>query len=109
MLGGWVSLVYKYISKNKSKILFYIFVVAAMCIITIPFKLGVYISIFLVTLYKLLFKKVIDHFKTGNLKFDVKDYIIYLLMFIMTLFMVFIASALHSILPYFVEALLATM
>ena len=71
-------------------------------VISIPLKLGVFISIFIVALYKLLFTKVIGHFKTGNFNFDKKDFIVYLLLLIMTLFIVIIGLVLRSLLPYFV-------
>lgn len=97
----WVC---SFLKQYKEIIIFSFFVIITMYFISIPYKLGLYFSIFLVTLYKLLCKKVIHHLKSGKLEFNIKDYTIYLLMVIMTLFTVFIGTILDSQLPYFVEA-----
>lgn len=90
-------------------IFFLTFTAIFMYFLTMPLREGAYLFIFILAFYKLLFKKVINHFKTGNFKWDNQDYIVYLLLFVMTLFIFFLGLVLRSSLPYFVEGLVATM
>lgn len=90
-------------------IFFITFSAIFMYFLAMPLREGAYLFIFILAFYKLLFKKVINHFKTGNFKWDNNDYIVYLLLFVMTLFIFFLGLGLRSSLPYFVEGLVATM
>lgn len=92
-----------------SLIFFLIFASCFMYFINMPLRLDIFICIFMVTLYKLLFRKVLLHFTTGYLKFDSSDFLVYSLMLVMSTFIISIGFIINPLLACAMEGLVTSL